>query len=127
MTAAQFKLISAALHQALGEKATAGLVTLVAEGATVVIDGKHGPTGKTTLCEQLRMLDCNAYEQWELDENRTIDGEQIKKSNDEENQIFIAIRLNKDKSKYVDICPTGCFEFEVLKIFHKSHLLSKGV
>lgn len=34
----------------------------------ILIDGPHGPTGKSTLCMMLRREGIEAYEQWEFDE-----------------------------------------------------------
>lgn len=54
-------------------------------GLMVIIDGKQGPTGKTTLCTKLRELGINAFEKWEMPKN--------KMGND--NAANITITLNK--------------------------------
>lgn len=35
---------------------------------TILISGKHKPTGKSTLCEFLRSKGVNVIEEWELEE-----------------------------------------------------------
>lgn len=59
-------------------------------GTPIVVDGEHGPTGKTTLCEKLRRRGAIAWEPWEVEE-----GFVVPDIFDGENTVFLTVRLNK--------------------------------
>ena len=58
---------------------------------TVYITGVQGPTGKSTLCKELKKLGVNAFEAWELED----------KSLSDINTSHIDISLNKP----LRLCP----------------------
>lgn len=57
-------------------------------GLAVVIDGLHGPTGKSTLCENLKSMGVNAVEQWEFEEG----GKSLDES---KNHLCLLVKLNE--------------------------------
>lgn len=59
-------------------------------GVPIIVDGVHGPTGKTTLCDELRRRGANAWEPWEVDE-----GLYSPNRGDGENTLALTIRLNR--------------------------------
>ncbi len=62
----------------------------VETGAAIIIDGMHGPTGKTTLCDELRRRGAVVWEPWEVDEG-VIEPD----SKDGQNTVFLTVRLNR--------------------------------
>ena len=66
---------------------------LVAEailhGVPILIDGDRSKeTGKSTLCDALRVIGAEVYEGWELEEEK-------KKSDATRNRAFVFIQLNE--------------------------------
>lgn len=59
-------------------------------GVPIIVDGVHGPTGKTTLCDELRRRGANAWEPWEVDE-----GLYGPSGGEGENTLALTIRLNR--------------------------------
>lgn len=70
------------LKNLLGEEDTERVLKAVQTGLTVVIDGKQGPTGKTTLCNELNKNGIHAVERWEMEQS-------------DNNAAYIVITLNK--------------------------------
>ena len=59
-------------------------------GVPILITGEPGPTGKTTLCDELRRRGAVAWEPWEVDEG-VIEPDDIAG----ENSMLLTVRLNK--------------------------------
>ena len=59
-------------------------------GTAIIVDGQHGPTGKTTLCDELRRRGAVVWEPWEAEE-----GVVEPDSMDGKNTVFLTVRLNK--------------------------------
>lgn len=70
------------LKELLGESAANEVLTAAESGLPIVIDGRQGPTGKSTLCRALR---AEGYEVTEAYEREKSDG----------NTACITITLNK--------------------------------
>ena len=59
-------------------------------GAVIIVDGQHSPTGKTTLCDELRHRGAIVWEPWEVEE-----GVVEPDSMDGKNTVFLTVRLNR--------------------------------
>lgn len=59
-------------------------------GAVIIVDGQHTPTGKTTLCDELRRRGAIVWEPWEVEE-----GMVKPDSMDGKNTVFLTVRLNR--------------------------------
>ena len=59
-------------------------------GVVIIVDGQHSPTGKTTLCDELRHRGAIVWEPWEVEE-----GVVEPDSMDGKNTVFLTVRLNK--------------------------------
>lgn len=72
------RFLSAEESKAVAQAATSGL--------PIIIDGIQGPTGKSTLCREIRELGLTAAEKYEADSD---------KNKDNHNGAYIVIVLNK--------------------------------
>lgn len=72
------------LRTYLAEETADKLAGIISKDTPIVIDGKQGPTGKTTLCRKLKALGYDAQEQWKA-----------KKSEEHDNGFKVVIFLNK--------------------------------
>lgn len=59
-------------------------------GAVIIVDGQRGPTGKTSLCDELRRRGAVVWEPWEVEE-----GMVEPDSMDGKNTVFLTVRLNR--------------------------------
>lgn len=82
---------NALLRAALNDAQQALVLAAIQTGAPIVIDGDRSqPTGKSTLCAELRALGAKAREAWEPEEGM------IEPDNDSDrNSVAVVIRLNK--------------------------------
>lgn len=72
------------LRTYLAEETADKLADIISKDTPILIDGKQGPTGKTTLCRKLKALGYDAQEQWKA-----------KKSEEHDNGFKVVIFLNK--------------------------------
>ncbi len=72
------------LARYLSHKEAERIAKVITKDTLIVIDGVHGPTGKSTLCKELKMLGYNAVEQYFFKEEKRND-----------NYFKIVISLNK--------------------------------
>ena len=78
------------MEQLLTKAQEAVVEQAVRAGVPIIVDGVHGPTGKTTLCDELRRRGANAWEPWEVDE-----GLYSPNRGEGENTLALTVRLNK--------------------------------
>lgn len=78
------------MEQLLTRAQEAVVEQAIPAGVPIIVDGVHGPTGKTTLCDELRRRGANAWEPWEVEE-----GFVVPDIFDGENTVFLTVRLNK--------------------------------
>lgn len=77
--------IGSLLKDLIGKEQADTIISIIAvyRDIPIHITGTQGPTGKTTLCKELRELGLNAFEDWEITEK------------DSSNAAYIEIVLNK--------------------------------
>lgn len=59
-------------------------------GAVIIVDGQHDPTGKTSLCDDLRRRGAVVWEPWEVEEG-VVEPDGM----DGKNTVFLTVRLNR--------------------------------
>lgn len=65
----------------------------------IVVSGKQGATGKTTVCNTLKKLGYTAVEEWQLRNPETDEQKALANRLKNENEIFISLKLNKPISE----------------------------
>lgn len=90
MDTGRYDKIKDVLSEYLPKKTAEKIAKIIDEDTPILITGKHGPTGKTTLCEKLKHLGYNAQEKQLLGEG--IDWDMYENG---ENSAYVLIFLNK--------------------------------
>ena len=67
MTDSKSQAVLSLLKTYLNDETAEILLTPIMSGCPVLIEGKQGPTGKTTLCHELEKLGIVVTERWMLD------------------------------------------------------------
>lgn len=64
-------------------------------GTPIIVLGKQGATGKTTVCNILRKHGYTAFEEWQLKNPEIDEQKALANRLKDENEIFILLKLNK--------------------------------
>ncbi|WP_270759873.1 hypothetical protein [Ruminococcus bicirculans (ex Wegman et al. 2014)] len=67
----------------------------------IIVSGKQGATGKTTVCNILRKHGYTAFEEWQLKNPETDEQKALANRLKNENEIFILLKLNKPISEVI--------------------------
>ena len=78
------------MEQLLTQTQEAVVAQAIHAGAKIIVDGVPGPTGKTTLCDELRRRGATVWEPWEVAE-----GLYRPDSEAGRNTLTLTIRLNR--------------------------------
>ena len=67
----------------------------------IIVSGKQGATGKTTVCNILKKHGYTAFEEWQLKNPETDEQKALANRLKNENEIFISLKLNKPISEVI--------------------------
>jgi hypothetical protein len=67
----------------------------------IIVSGKQGATGKTTVCNILKKHGYTAFEEWQLKNPETDEQKALANRLKNENEIFILLKLNKPISEVI--------------------------
>lgn len=87
------QVVLSLLKKYLEQNEAEQLLIPIMQGIPVLIDGKQGPTGKTTLYEGLKEMGIAVAERWMLNEHYGNVPDVFRSSN--KNAVFITITLNE--------------------------------
>lgn len=77
------------LSQYFSEQEVVKLLALLDKDICIIVEGKQGPTGKSTLCRKLKELGYKAVERWETEKEEN------------NNTVSIVVSLNKMITKRI--------------------------